>query len=205
MKRKAKVEVTAETIKAVIEKHGPVSMSQLAHGLGYKGNVSGSLAKKIRALCPDVDGLLAKAAVSAKAAGRDKAEPKPGKPTEPKAAKPPKAKAGGKQGKPKAVAAKGSGKYPRDPRNPFRAGSAYAACFDVLAAHKDGLPKKELISLLAKDIGKDEKHAGFDVQVLMSAKPNEKGLNNNDSPRHAACRPGFYVRRENDNVILAVD
>ena len=201
MKRQTKVEVTAETIKAVIAEHRPTSMSQLAHAMGFRGNVSGSLAKRVRALCPDVDGLLAKAA------GGNKANPKPGKPTDTKAAKPPKATAGGKQGKPKAVAAKGSGKYPRDPRNPFRATSAYGVCFDILAlaAHKNGLPKKELISLLAKDIGKDEKHAGFDVQVLLSAKPNEKGLNNNDSPRHAACRPGFYVKREGDLVILAVD
>ena len=205
MKRTTKAEITAETINAVVAEQRPTTMTQLAHGLGYKGNVSGSLAKKIRALCPDIGDLLAKAAESAKGPDRGKSNPKPEKPAGSHATKPPKSKKGGKPGQPKPVTAQAESNYPRDSRNPFRASSAYGVCFDILAAHKDGLLRKELVGLLAKETGKDEKHAGYDAQVLLSAKPNENGLNNNDSPRHRACRPGFYIKREGDNVRLAVD
>jgi hypothetical protein len=123
----------------------------------------------------------------------------------PPATKPPKAKKDGKQGEPGAVAPKADGKYPRDPRNPFRAGSAYAIAFDILAAHPDGFPKKEWIPLLAEAMGKAEKLAGFNVQVLLSAKPNANGIDSNTSPRHRACRPGFYITRDGDTVKLAVD
>ena len=109
-----------------------------------------------------------------------------------------------KAAEPKATAA-GESSLKRAEGNPFRDGSAYAACFDILAAHKAGIRRDELVRLLAQHTGKDEKRAGFNVQVLLSAKPNEDGLNNNDSPRHRACRKGFYVRRENDHVKLMID
>lgn len=191
MKRQTKVDITAETVKATIDQQKPTTMTQLAHGLGFKGKASGALAKRIRALYPEIDALLAKMAESVKAKTGDHGKSTPIKDT--------------KRGKAKAATTKPEGKYPRDTRNPFRPTSAYGACFDILAAHKDGLTKHELVRLLAEDTGKDEKHAGYDVQVLLSAKPNENGLNNNDSPRQRACRPGFYIKREGDNVRLAVD
>ena len=96
------------------------------------------------------------------------------------------------------------GKWSRDPRNPFREG-AYGKCYDILAAHKDGLSREKLVGLLAKAMGKDLVHAGYDAQVLLSAGPNESGLSNNDGPRHRSCRPGFWVRRTNGHVQLVVD
>jgi len=102
-------------------------------------------------------------------------------------------------------AARDGGKRPRDPRNPFRPTSAYAACFDILAAHPDGMPKDKLVQLLAGATGKDAKHAAFDAQVLLSARGNEPGLSRNDGPRHRSCRPGFWVRRTNGHVQLVVD
>ena len=191
---KAKVELSVESLRAVIEAKKPTSMTQLAHGLGYKGSVSSSLTSKFRALLPDIEALLAESAVVAK---------EPAKGGDSKPAAKPIAKAVAKS---VTKAAKGgkTGKYHRDPRNPFREGS-YGTCFDILAAHKAGLPKEKLVALLAAATGKDLVHAGYDAQVVLSARPNEDGLNNNDSPRNRSCRPGFWVRRENSHVRLMVD
>jgi len=190
---KAKVEITAEGVKAVIEAKKTTSMTKLAHELGYKGSVSSSLTRKLRALVPGIDGMLKGAAGPDKGDGCGKA--KAGAPG-PKAGKAPKGKA-----KPAAKA----GKCPRDGRNPFREGSAYATCFDILAAHKDGLPRERLVELLAKATGKDAVHAGYDAQVLLSAHGNEPGLSRNEGPRHRSCRPGFWVKRTNGHVTLMVD
>ena len=177
---KAKVELTAEAVRKAIEENKPKSLTGLAHGLGYKGSVGGSLAKKFRQLFPDIDAMLKRTADPAKG-GDD-----------------------GKAGKaPKGNVAKG--KWARDPRNVFRPSSSYATCYDILAAHKDGLPKNKLIELLAKATGKDARHAGYDAQVLLSAWGNEPGLSRNDGPRHRSCRPGFCVQRTNGHVQLMVD
>jgi len=209
---KAKVELTAESLKAVIESKHPTSLTQLAHFLGYKGSVSSGLTKKFRGLIPDIDALLKGSAGTAtgttSAAG--KTEAAKDKPAKAKKATPTTlAKAAKSTTKPTAKSAKSvaaQGKWKHDPRNPFRQGSAYALCFDILAAHKDGLPREKLVALLAAATGKDAKHAAYDAQVLLSARPNEDGLNNNDSPcRHRSCRPGFWVRRENGHVKLMVD
>ena len=185
---KARIELTAETVRRAIEEGRPTSMTRLAHGLGYRGSVSSWLAGKLRAIVPDIDVLLKGTAepanVEAKAAA-----------PEARPAKAPKAR----------PAARDGGKRPRDPRNPFRPTSAYAACFDILAAHPDGMPKDKLVQLLAGATGKDAKHAAFDAQVLLSARGNEPGLSRNDGPRHRSCRPGFWVRRTNGHVQLVVD
>lgn len=120
-----------------------------------------------------------------------------------KTAKPAKAGKTAKAEKPVAKVAKG--KWPHDARNPFRAGSSYATCFNILAANRSGLTRSELVQHLAKAEGKDLVHAGYDCSVLMSAKPNEKGLSNNDSPRHRSCRSGFYIVRTGDQLKLMVD
>lgn len=184
---KAKVELTAEAVRKAIEEQQPKSLTKLAHVLGYKGSVGGSLAKKIRQLCPDINVLL-KRAESAKGCAGDGGNAK----TTKKAPK----------GKP---AAKGKSKWSRDKRNVFRVGSSYGVAFDILAAHKDGLPRTKLVELLAKTTGKDLVHAGYDIQVVLSAGPNEDGLSNNDSPRHRSCRPGYWVKRTNGHVQLMVD
>lgn len=189
---KARTKLTAEAVRKAIVEKKPKSLTGLAHGLGYRGSVGGSLARKLRALFPDIEVLLARTAESAKGCDDGKAVA-----AKPKAGKVPKGK-----GKP---AAKAGGKWPHDERSPFRPSSSYDRCFSILAAHKDGLPKERLVELLAKATGKDLVHAGYDAQVLLSAKANEDGLSNNDSPRHRSCRPGFWVRRTNGHVQLVVD
>jgi hypothetical protein len=86
--------------------------------------------------------------------------------------------------------------FPRAEGNPFRENSSYSVVYDILAKHKEGLPRQRLVELLAKTTGKNPKRAGFDAAVLLSAKDSVNG------PRHRSCRSGFYVERENDFVKL---
>lgn len=191
---KAKTELTEAAVRKAIEEKKPTSMTKLAHELGYKGSVSSTLTKKFRTLVPDIDAMLKGSGAVEGAAGEVEAA---------KSKKGPKGKAAKAKTKP---AAKSKGKWPHDSRNPFRDGSSYAACFDILAAHPTGLSKAKLIELLAKASTEgDLKRAGFNAQVLLSAGGNEPGLSKNDGPRHRSCRAGFWVKRTNGHVQLMVD
>ena len=207
---KTKVELTVEAVRAVIDRDQPKSLTSLAHGLGYKGSVSSSVTGKLRKLVPGIDALLASNKTS-KANEANKPAKQGGGNVAQKAPKVPKAeKPAAPVGQPAGQPAKGNpsrkaGKWPRDSRNVFRPGSAYGICFDILAAHPDGLPRERLVELLAHATGKDAKRAAFDAQVVLSARPNEDGLSSNDGPRHRSCRPGFWVRRTNGHVQLVVD
>jgi hypothetical protein len=185
---KGRIEITAESIRKAIDEAKPTSLAALAHGLGYKGSISSAITGRLRAILPDVDALVAacKPAKDGKASAAKGQDAKPAGAARPAAAKP-----------------KG-GKWPRHPANGFREGSSYACCFDVLAAHPDGLPREKLIVLLAKATGKDEKHAAFDVQVVCSARKNDEGLNAFEGPRNRSCKLGFYVERQNSHVKLVL-
>jgi hypothetical protein len=207
---KAKAELTAESLKAVIIEKKPSSLTRLAHEFGYTGSVSGSLAKKFRLLVPNIDELLKGTANSeGQPEGDSKGKAKVVKAlkvvkvAKATAKKPDKKPAkGATMGHVKAGGAK-TGKYARDPRNPFREGSSsYGKCFDILAFFPAGLPREELIRLLAAETKKDIKRAGYDAQVVLSAHPNDNGLSNNDSPRHRSCRAGFWIKRTNGHVQL---
>jgi hypothetical protein len=104
------------------------------------------------------------------------------------------------RGKPEAKPApKGGRKWPRHPKNPYREGSAYATCVDILSSFK-GMPKDKLVELLAKATKTDLRHSGFNVQVVCSAWGNEPGLNPFDGPRNRSARPGYWVKRINGHV-----
>ena len=86
--------------------------------------------------------------------------------------------------------------FPRVASNPFRQGSSYGACYDILAAHPEGLPRQKLVELLSKAIsGKSLKNAAYDAGVIITARADF---------RHRSCRPGFIVIKENDNVRMEV-
>lgn len=200
---KAKAELTASVIGKAIEDGRFASMTQLAHSLGYKGSVSSSLTKKLRTLIPNIEARLA-ANKPAKDAGKTAAKPS-AQTTNPSASKgkaDKTVKADMAVSKPAKVR---GGRYPHDSRNVFRPGSNYALVFNVLAAHPNGIEKAKLVELVSAASGKDIVHAGYDCQVLLSAKGNESGLSRNDGPRHRSCRPGFWVSRDNANVKLMVD
>jgi hypothetical protein len=184
MSRKSMIEITAEIVRKAIENGKLTSMTQLAHELGYAGSVSSSLTKKFRQLAPDVDALLATNKLASGNTG--KVSP---------ARKPPKSKPSSKSTKPPAKAK--ASKWPHCPSNPYtRSGSAYGLCFDILAAHPDGLPRQKLVELLAKATGKDAQHAAFDCQVVCSARMNDKNLNLFEGPRNRSCKHGFYVAKK---------
>ncbi len=191
MSRKSKIEITEEFVRKAIEDGKLTSMTQLAHELGYAGSVSSSLTKKFRQLAPDVDALLAANKLAIGNTG--KVSP---------ARKPPKPKPSSKSAKPKAKATK----WPHCPSNPFkRSGSAYGICFDILAAHKDGLPRQKLVELLAKATGKDLIKAAFDVQVICSARGEAgEGLNPFEGPRNRSAHFGYWVKRDNSHVRLVL-
>jgi hypothetical protein len=76
-------------------------------------------------------------------------------------------------------------------------------CFDILAAHKDGLPRQKLVELLAKATGKDLTKAAFDVQVICSARGEAgEGLNPFEGPRNRSAHFGYWVKRDNSHVQL---
>ncbi len=187
MSRKSKIEITEEFVRKAIEDGKLTSMTQLAHEFGYNGSVSSSLTKKFRQLAPDVDALLAANKLAIGNTGKVS-----------KARKPPKPKSSSKSAKAKAK----SGKWPHCPSNPFRQG-AYGICFDILAAHPDGLPRQKLIELLAKATGKDLTKAAFDVQVICSARGEAgEGLNPFEGPRNRSAHFGYWVKRDNSHVQL---
>ena len=171
-----KVEINYQKIIIALESRSPKSLTELYRILGGAGKLSGSTAKKMRELVPGIEERLA----SNKAG--EGVEEKP-QPTLSKS---------GKTGK---GAKKNSrATYPRCAKNPFREGSNYALAFDVLASSKDGLPLAEWRERYAKAARKPLKLAGYDIQVLLTAKDSPTG------ERHKSCRDGFYIERQCDHV-----
>ena len=88
-------------------------------------------------------------------------------------------------------------RYERAEGDPFRPNSSYSVVFSLLhQAGSTGISRSELVAQVAKVTGKDEKHAGYDCAVLLSARENGE--------RHQSCRSGFWVERINDHLKLHV-
>ncbi len=177
-----KVEINYQKIIIALESRSPKSLTEVYRILGGAGKLSGSVAKKMRELVPGIEERLA----SNKAA-EGEAEEKP-RATIPKSEK-----------TEKTTKKNSKATYPRCDKNPFREGSNYALAFDVLAASKDGLPLAEWRERYAKAARKPLKLAGFDTQVLLTAKDTPTG------ERHRSCRDGFYIEREGDHVRIRFD
>lgn len=196
---KSGVNLTQEAVVGAVQQ-GAKSISQVYKMLGGTGNVSGSTTKKIRELMPDIEIQLAANKAAKSTTDKANAPVKASSPATPaiksaKVAKPTPKKQP-KQPKPAKKVNASSSKYPRHKSNPFRENSAYATCFDIMIAHKNGISRDELINLLAKESGKDPKLAGYDLSVLLSAKESPTG------PRHRSCREGFWVKREHHHYAL---
>ena len=171
-----KQEVTKELIAGVLEKGiGRItSLSDISRALGYKGAISGSLSKKIRQLVPHIDDLLR---------GNRAVQEQDKKPTD-KPNKKPKSKSA--DTKP----VKASGNHADG--NPYRAGSNYAVVFDCLAKMGKDKPvsRKDLVKKVCEISGKDEKHVGYDLSVVLSPSKDGKSHRN-------AVKPGrvYWVER----------
>jgi hypothetical protein len=177
----ANKEVTQEAIINAIHQ-GATSLSQVHRALGYTASISSSQSKKYRALVPDIELRFAQA--QGEQSELKKQGMVKGKGGAIKAANTTK-----KSGRPRRS-------YPRTKANPFREGSSYALAFDVLSSFPKGVSRQELLKAYSKASGKDLKHAGYDLSVLLSAQESVTG------PRHRSCREGFWVERQNDHVTL---
>ncbi len=204
MSRKQKFALTAEMIGKSLGQ-GATSLTKIWHSLGGSGSVPGSIAKRMRNLVPAIESIMK---ANQTAQDQDKGEPRQAiignDGGVSKARKPPKSKPSNKSAKPKPKAK--AAKWPHSPSNPFkRSGSAYGVCFDILAAHKDGLPRQKLVELLAKATGKDLTKAAFDVQVICSARGEAgAGLNPFEGPRNRSAHFGYWVKRDNSHVRLVL-
>jgi hypothetical protein len=195
--------ITREAVEAAMRESHPTSLTGLAHALGYRGSVGGGVARRIREMVPGIeDALAANRAAKDIEAGATKGET-----TSDSAKAAPKGKPAARQGQKPATEpmTKPGRRWKRDPRNPYREGSAYGCAFDILAAHRKGLARTRLVELLAEATGKDSTHARFDAHVVLTAWGNEEGLSRNDGPRHRSARPGYWVKRANGQVTLMVD
>ena len=111
-----------------------------------------------------------------------------------KAAKASKASQPAKKSKP-ATQPKQTFNYKRAEGDPFRQHSSYSVVFSLLhQAGADGITRQKLIADLSRITSKDERHAGYDAAVLLSAKQNGE--------RHQSCRSGFWIERNNDHLKL---
>ena len=177
-----KIELNQQKIIIALETRSPKSLTEVYRILGGAGKLSGSIAQKMRALVPGIEERLA-----SNKAGEGETDEKP-QATIPKS---------GKTGKGAKTISKA--KYARCDKNPFREGSNYSLAFDILASSKDGLSLAEWRERYAKVARKPLKLAGFDTQVLLTAKDTPTG------ERHRSCRDGFYIEREGDHVRICFD
>lgn len=178
----SKIDISPQKIIIALESQSPKSLTEVYRILGGTGKLSGTLAAKIRAAVPFIEKTLA-----SNKAGEMKAEEKPPA-TIPKSGK-----------SEKATKKNSKAKYVRCDKNPFREGSNYSLAFDILASSKDGLSLAEWRERYAKVARKPLKLAGFDTQVLLTAKDTPTG------ERHRSCRDGFYIEREGDHVRICFD
>ena len=94
-------------------------------------------------------------------------------------------------------------KWPHHEASGYRAGSSYDTCFSILAKHPQGMPKSRLLGLLAQATGKDLERAGYDAQVVCSARGAAgEGLNPFEGPRNRSACFGYWVKRVGDNLRL---
>ena len=139
-KKSGKRQLTKEAVLATIGA-GATTMTAVVKALGYK-SVCGGTTKRIRELVPDVGERL-----KANAGGKSPTTAKNTGGKAAKATKPAKSKGGSKRGVPT--------EYPRAEHNPFRQGSAYGACYDILAHAGDkGMKRAKLVEELARVTGK---------------------------------------------------
>jgi hypothetical protein len=197
MTKQGKVELTVVTVTEALEKSKPTSLSGLSVALGRSRKVSNDFKAKLVSLVPDVAARVAANKANAEVAKVELPVAKVELPvakveTAPVVeVKPPTVEA------PKGEVAVGT--FTRASTNPFRAGSDYATCFDVLAANPDGIKRTDLVAAQAKATGKPEKLAGYDVVVVASVKKD--GGSHRNMRRVAGV---YYVDRTDAGLKLVV-
>ena len=178
------LKLTKESLILVLEVHAPKSLTEAYRLLNGEGKLSGSTAKKMRELVPDIDEWIDKNKAKANA---DRAE---GQAQENKTTLP----TSGESRKPAKKVAKAviKSKVLRHPKNPFRPGG-YATLVDLIAnAGAKGIGREDLLSAYCKASGKDLTHAKYDLAVINSAREDS-------DKRHRSCADGFTILKDGDN------
>lgn len=174
------LKLSKETLLLILETRSPKSLTEIYRLLGGQGQkLSGSVAKKMRTLVPDIEKVVANnKAKEGNAGGNPETT----------------LRTSGKSKKPGKKTSKAT--YPHCDKNPFREGSNYALAFDILASFPEGLPLAEWRERYAKAARKSLILAGYGIQVLLTAKDTPTG------ERHRSCRDGFFIERQCDHVTL---
>ncbi len=160
-----------DKINEVLKQNYPASLNELGRLLGYK-KISGDMSARIKKVLPGIERLL-KGNKVLKELTTPSTTPIPKNPL---------------WKSPDKVNARKC-KYARHQKNPYRdKQTGYALCFDILAAHKNGLRRDQLVELYAKESGKDiHKGAMWDTAVVVS--PNE------DGSKHRSAKDGYWCER----------
>lgn len=171
-------------IESVLKKSHPTSINELGRLMGYK-KISGSLTKRIKTLLPKLPEFLEKNK-AVKALDRPK-------------------KSAGKKDARKTTKKSRPSKIipPRSPVNGYRENSNYGLCFDVLyqMGYKEPVNRRDLLGRYAELSGKDIKHAGYDLAVVLS--PTESGKFHRSADSASKKFPHF-VRRVGDGMVQLV-
>lgn len=184
----SKLKLSKESLILVLEVHTPKSLTEAYRLLNGEGKLSGSTAKKMRELVPDIDSWVARNKANAEKA---EGEPKAEKPTLPTSGK-------SKKATKKVAKASAKSKVPRHSKNPFRPGG-YATMLDLVAnSGSKGIGREDLLNAYRKVTGKDLTHAKYDLAVINSAREDSE-------KRHRSCADGFTILKEGDNFRIRFD
>ena len=169
-----KIELSKENIVAILESKSPKSLTEVYRLLGGH-KLSGSTAKKLRSLVPDVEERLAK-----NKGGAGEAEGK----------SPATLRTSGKSDK-VAKSRKPRVHQPEEAEStPYRKGSAYSKVYQILAEHPNGISRADLIREAARRCKKTASRSAFDVAVVVSPRESCTG------PRHRSARDGYFLEVE---------
>lgn len=175
----SKIELSKEKIVAILEVRNPTSLSQIYRCLGGSGSVSGSTAKRLKMLVPDImERLAGNKAVPVKSERAPKSE----------ATRHP-------NGKPMKAS---KAKVPHHSQNPFRPNSGYALLINLVAnAGSKGIGKEDLLKAYCKATGKDLVHAKYGLSVINSGEAGRT--------RHRSMKDNITIIRESDNYQVCFD
>lgn len=164
-----KIQIDAESINKALVEGKPTSLTGLWKALGGKGSVSGSTAKIMREVIPDIADRLAT-----------------NKPVETSEAK--------QKPKPTTVSKSRKSACPRHPKNPFRAG-AYGLLVDLLAQSGDkGISRDDLLKDFCRITKKPLQNAKYDLQVILSASTDSERLHRSCREGFSVLREGQHYR-----------
>ena len=83
---------------------------------------------------------------------------------------------------------------PRLPNNPYKQGSSYGLCLDLIASRPEW-NRQDLIAELSRQTGKPVKNCSFDTAVVVSRTEGKANP-------HSSSRGNYLIAKINDNIVL---